>query len=111
MRYDTKITFLIKGNETYDPITGKWTIDQPTKKETVANVMDLGTNRSVTLFGHIKQGAKVVLTQPLFVLPAFDQILIDEKVYEVTTTREPLNRNTLIVQEVHNGSESENNGA
>lgn len=111
MRYDTEITFVNKTKEKYDPVLGDWVMIEVTKTSTSANVTDLGTNRSVTLFGRIEQGAKVVRTQPLFAVPVFDQIKISGKTYEPLTTREPLNRHTLIVQEVHDGEEPENNGA
>lgn len=101
MRYADEIIFVKSGaGSHYDPDLGEWVEDEPTKTITSANVTDLGTNRSVTLFGSIKQGAKVVMTQPLFVLPKWDTIDINEKSYQLTTERVPLERNTLIVEEV-----------
>lgn len=101
MRYADEITFVKSGTGShYDPDLGEWVEDEPTRTPTTANVTDLGTNRSVTLFGSIKQGAKVVMTQPLFVLPKWDNIEIDGKSYQLITERVPLERNTLIVEEV-----------
>lgn len=101
MRYDTKVLFIKNGEGShYDPNLGEWIEDEPTATITDANVTDLGTDRSVALFGRIEQGAKVVRTQPLFAVPVFDQIKISGKTYEPLTTREPSGRHSLIVQEV-----------
>lgn len=101
MRYTDEITFVENSEGShYDPDPGEWVDDEPTRTTTSANVTDLGTNRSVTLFGSIKQGAKVIRTQPLFVIPKWDTIEIDGQSYQLTTERVPLERNTLIVEEV-----------
>ena len=104
MRYDTSITFIKDSADShYDPDLGEWVEDEPTVTVTDANVTDLGTNRSVALFGDIKQGAVVVRTQPLFLVPEWDNIEIGGKSYQLTTTRQPLDRNSLIVEEVVKG--------
>jgi hypothetical protein len=101
LRYTDEITFVENSEGShYDPDLGEWVDDEPTRTATDANVTDLGTNRSVTLFGSIKQGAKVIRTQPLFVIPKWDTIEIEGKSYQLTTERVPLERNTLIVEEV-----------
>lgn len=101
MRYNDEIIF-VKNNDGsyYDSELGEWIEEVPVTTITTANVTDLGTNRSVTLFGHIKQGAKVIRLTPLFSVPEWDYIEINSKTYELATEREPLERNTLIVQEV-----------
>lgn len=104
MRYDISITFIKDSTDShYDPDLGEWIEDEPTVTVTDANVTDLGTNRSVALFGDIKQGAVVVRTQPLFLVPEWDSIEIDGKSYQLTTARQPLDRNSLIVEEVVKG--------
>ena len=101
MRYDTKVLFIKNGEGShYDPDLGEWIEDEPTITATEANVTDLGTNRSVALFGSIKQGAVVIRTQPLFIIPKWDAIEIDGKSYQLTAARQPLDRNSLIVEEV-----------
>ena len=61
MRYDTKVLFIKNGEGShYDPDLGEWIEDEPTITATETNVTDLGTNRSVALFGSIKQGAVVI---------------------------------------------------
>ncbi len=104
MRYDTSITFIKDSTDShYDPELGEWVEDEPTVTATDANVTDLGTDRSVALFGSIKQGAVVIRTQPLFIVPKWDAIEIDGKSYQLTTARQPLDRNSLIVEEVVKG--------
>lgn len=101
MRYDVKVLFIKNGEGShYDPDLGEWIEDEPTITATEANVTDFGTNRSVALFGSIKQGAVVIRTQPLFIIPKWDDIEIDGKSYQLTTARRPLDRNSLIVEEV-----------
>ena len=90
----------------YDPDLGERIDEKPKRTKTLANVTDLGTDRSVKVFGDIRQGAKVIRTMPLFSLPEFDSIEFNGKTYKETTTREPAGRHSLIVQEVA-GSESE----
>lgn len=109
MRYADEITFVKSGvGSHYDPDLGEWVEDEPKKTITSANVTDLGTNRSVTLFGSIKQGAKVIRTQPLFSISSWDNIEIEGTTYQLTTERVPLDRNTLIVEEVTvNGEQSQ----
>ena len=104
MRYDTKVLFIKNGEGShYDPDFGEWIEDEPTVTATDANVTDLGTDRSVALFGSIKQGAVVIRTQPSFIIPKWDTIEISDKSYQLTTTRQPLDRNSLIVEEVVKG--------
>ena len=101
MRYDCPIVFVRNDPEArYDPETGTWIENLPDDIETEANVTDLGTDRSVVVFGDIKQGAKVIRTQPLFDIPEWDFIKIEETYYQMTTSRNPLFRNSLIVEEI-----------
>lgn len=101
MRYDTSITFIKDSADShYDPELGEWVDGEAKRTGTVANVTDLGTERSVKVFGDIRQGAKVIRTMPLFSLPEFDHIEIDGKTFKETTARNPSGRHSLIVQEV-----------
>ena len=104
MRYDASITFIKDSTEShYDPNLGEWVHGEPSATITDANVTDLGTNRSMALFGDIRQGAKVIRTMPLFVVPEYDHILYEGKTYKDVTTRTPALRNSIIVQEVVSG--------
>lgn len=101
MRLINEITFVKTSAETrYDPDLGEWIEAEPIKTTTLANVTDLGTERSVKIFGDIEQGAKVIRTAPLFVLPKFDYIEFGGKRWKLVTHRAPSMRNTLIVKEV-----------
>lgn len=101
MRYVDEITFVKDSSESrYDPEFGEWIAGEPIRTTELANVTDLGTERSIKIFGDIRQGAKVIRTMPLFVLPEFDTIAIEGKTYKDITLRVPSGRNSLIVQEV-----------
>lgn len=101
MRLINEITFVKTSAETrYDPDLGEWIEAEPIKTVMVATVTDLGTTRSVEIFGDIKQGAKVIRLMPLFDLPKFDYIEFNGKRWKLVTHRTPSMRNTLIVKEV-----------
>lgn len=101
MRYLDDVVFVKEAAESvYDPVTGTWPDSVPINTEITVNVTDLGTKRSVELFGELKKGAKVIRLQPLFDLYAWDHVLIDGTKYILTTSRKPLGRGTIIVEEV-----------
>lgn len=101
MRFTDEIIFVKRSSESkYDPDLGEWVGGKPERTRTEANVTDIGTDRGVTIFGSVKEGAKVIRTQPLFSIPEFDYIEIAGKTWQQTTARNPAYRNSLIVQEV-----------
>lgn len=104
MRFLDEVIFEKDGEgNRYDPELGEWIEEAPITVTTNANVTDLGTDRSVAIFGDIRQGAKVIRTMPLFVVPEYDRILYEGKTYKDVTTRTPALRNSIIVQEVASG--------
>lgn len=100
MRYETSIVFVEKGQKVYDPEISGYRPGEDKKTKTLANVTDLGTSRSVQLFGDIKQGAKVIRLYPSFDVPKHDYIELWDKTWQTVTSKQPLNRHDLIVQEV-----------
>lgn len=101
MRYDKSIVFVKESSESYyDTEIGEWVEVDLESTPADVNVTDLGTDRSITLFGSIKQGAKVIRTQPLFSVPKWDHIEYGGKKYQLTTERTPSERHSLIVEEV-----------
>lgn len=101
MRYLDDIKFVKESKDNhYDPDLGEWVESEPVIVETSGNVTDIGTDKSVEIFGDIKQGAKVLRTMPLFVIPEYDYILFGNKRWELTTWRNPSDRNTFVLQEV-----------
>ena len=101
MRYLDEVTFIKTSSDShYDPDLGEWVEKEPSRTVFSANITDIGTDRSVKIFGDIKQGAKVMRTMPLFVIPDYDYISFDGKKWGLTTSRNPSERNTFILQEV-----------
>lgn len=67
MRFTDEIIFVKRSSDSkYDPDLGEWVEGKPERTRTEANVTDIGTDRSVTIFGSVEEGAKVIRTQPLF---------------------------------------------
>lgn len=104
MRFLDEVTFEKDGlGSHYDPNLGEWVETVPIRTTANVNVTDVGTDRSMAIFGDIRQGAKVIRTMPLFVVPEYDRILYEGKTYKDVTTRTPALRNSIIVQEVTSG--------
>lgn len=104
MIYDHKVVFVDKSQRHYNPKHHQYEGDPVKSNPYRANITDVGTNRSVQLFGNYKQQAKVVRlvkTPP----KKWDYLLIDddETPYVTDTDRRPLKYYTLIVGE-SNGS-------
>ena len=96
-----EITFVKKGKSKYDPNQGKHVELEPSERTvTTANVTEIGSETSVTLFGSIKEGALVIRTMPLFFAPVWDLIEYEGKTYQLTKEQHPSDRHTIIVREV-----------
>ena len=101
MRFTDEIIFVKRSSDLkYDPDSSEWIEGEAERTLTNANVTDMGMDRSVTVLGSVKEGAKVIRTQPLFSIPKFDYIEFEGKTWQVTTARNPSFLNSLIVQEV-----------
>lgn len=102
MRYLDEVTFIKESSDSYyDPDLSEWIEKEPTRTIYCANITDIGTDRSVKVFGDIKQGAKVMRMMPLFVMPMYDYVEFSNKKWALTTYRNPSERNTFILQEVN----------
>lgn len=98
--FDHQVTFVFKQKRKYNPLTHKYEGNLVKSEPYCANITDVGTNRSVQLFGNYQQEAKVVrLTKEP---PAsWDYLTIDDgdTAYVLQTMRKPLKYFTLIVGE------------
>lgn len=92
MRFDSAAKFYTEPRRGSDP--------DKLVAEDMANVTDLGTDRSTQLLGNINQRALVVRTiHPVTVTWSYLTINDGDKHYRLTTARTPLKGNTLIVGE------------
>ena len=58
MRFTDEIIFVKRSSDSkYDPDLGEWVEGKPERTRTEANVTDIGTDRSVTIFGSVEEGA------------------------------------------------------
>ena len=56
MRYLDEVTFIKESPDSrYDPDLGEWVEKEPTRAVFSANITDIGTDRSIKIFGDIKQ--------------------------------------------------------
>lgn len=99
MRYDKPVIFKNTTEGYYDPHLGEHVDGTTTEDIVMANVTDLGTERSVALFGDIKQNAKVIRLLRKYD-QAYQSIFLDNIAYQVIKTIDLRQKQTLIVQEV-----------
>lgn len=98
MRLDHEVTFWLDDEE-YDPQTHQYG-DVKKVATAVASVTDMGTDKSVQLFGNYAQKAKVIrLAEPVTVNWSYLTIDDDATHYALNTSRNPLQNATLIVGE------------
>ena len=99
MRYDKRITFLLRGGKTYDESTGDYTRAEDTKTVVPASVIDTRTSTMELVYGEIRQGSLTIQLQKHYEDP-FDLILYDGNEYRVDFRRKLRTKETLIVSEV-----------
>lgn len=100
MRMDQKISFYSEKGRKYNPHTSKYEGGPKLVATRYGNVTDVGTNRSVELFGKYDERAKAIrFSEP--VTPNWSYLTIgDNQVkYRLRTERHPLKGVSLIVGE------------
>lgn len=86
MRYDTKISFYDSSAKKYDPRIHGYTGGTKLIAEQMANCTDLGINRSMQIFGALKQGQKTIrLMKEPPTKWSFLMIENDDKHYQLST--------------------------
>ncbi|GKS80728.1 hypothetical protein LPAF129_04130 [Ligilactobacillus pabuli] len=100
MRFNNNVKFYSDEAEHYDPTSGEWVGGEKLIAEVIANVTDLGTNRSVALYGDVNIQAYVIRTiNPIDYNWSYCTIDGGNTQYIANTKRVPLKNNTLIVGE------------
>ena len=99
MRYDTPVTFVKQTDGHYDYDLGEHVDGQREETVLLANVTDLGTERTVNIFGDVKENARVVRLMGRYEVD-FDLIEIEGVPYTILKTQNLRYKQTLIVQEV-----------
>lgn len=99
MRFDTLVDFISEGKKRYIPEQGYSTGTELVTSR-MANVTDLGTNRSVQLFGDVDTNRKVIrLMVP--VGTNWSYCKIGGKKYRQVTATNVLKGHSMIVGEYH----------
>ena len=100
MRMDSKIRFYSESKRKYNPHTSKYEGGNELVATRYGNVTDVGTNRSVELFGKYDQQAKTVrFSEPVTVSWSYLTIDDGSVKYRLNTERRPLKGVSLIVGE------------
>ena len=99
MRYDKRVYFVRKTQEEYDPIKGEWVGGVTDEVPKFANVTDLGSERSIAMFGNVMEDALTVRLLNRYREP-FDTVRIDGTHYSVIKDLKLRRKQTLIVKEV-----------
>ena len=100
MRMDSKISFYSESKRRYNPHTSKYEGGTELVATRYGNVTDVGTNRSVELFGKYDQRSKTIrFSEPVTV--SWSYLTIDDGPvkYRLNTERRPLKGVSLIVGE------------
>lgn len=99
MRMDSKISFYSESKRRYNPHTSKYEGGTELVATRYGNVTDVGTVKSVQLFGDYKQNSLVI--RLCAAPPKWSYLTIDDgkQKYVLQTMRKPLKLFTLIVGE------------
>ena len=99
MRYDIPVVFVKQTEGHYDYDLGEHVEGQREESVLMANVTDLGTERTVNIFGDVKENARVVRLMGRYEVD-FDHIEIEGVHYTILKTQNLRHKQSLIVQEV-----------
>ena len=99
MRYDVPVVFVKQTEGHYDYDLGEHVEGKREEIVMLANVTDLGTERTVNIFGDVKENAMVIRLMGHYEVK-FDHIEIEGISYTVLKTQNLRHKQTFIVQEV-----------
>lgn len=99
MRYDTPVFFQKIEPGNYDSKTGNYEDARVAETKVFAGVNDTGTKTMQLIYGTIKQGSLTVHLQNHYD-DSFDKIRIDDKVYQVDSSRKLKLKHVFVLSEV-----------
>lgn len=106
MRLNSEVKFYDQTKQHYNPDTSQYEGGETLVATVMANVTDIGTNRSNELFGKLDANSKVVrMIEPVKFVWSYLTIDDDPTHYVQQTDRRPLKNATLIVGETNVKSE------
>lgn len=102
MRLTNEVKFYDQTERRYNPNTSQYEGGETLVATVMANVTDIGTNRSNELFGKLDANSKVVrMVEPVKFVWSYLTIDDDSTHYVLQTDRRPLKNATLIVGETN----------
>lgn len=100
MRFNHEVKFYNTGKRKYNPKTSEYEGGTELVADVMANVTDVGTTRSVQLFGSIVQGVKELrVVEPIDSVWAYLTIDDGPTKYRIRTAKAPLKNISLLVGE------------
>lgn len=100
MRFNHEVKFYTEESKRYNPLTSQSDGGTKLVASAMADVTDIGADRTVKLFGSIVQGVKVIrLVEPVNQVWAYLMIDDSPTKYRMRTTTVPLKNVTILVGE------------
>lgn len=100
MRFNQEVRFYSEGKRRYDPQASQYEGGPELVADVMGVVTDVGTDRTVKLFGSIVQGVKAIrLIEPIDIKWSYLTIGDDSTKYRLRNVTEPLKNVSMLVGE------------
>ncbi|EAF6819058.1 TPA: hypothetical protein ACSY63_06700 [Listeria monocytogenes] len=98
MRYDTEVLFVKEVEGGYSPELGKWVQESKKVTSQMANVTDLGAEKSRLFFGEVRNFHKVIRLRNPY-LESWSYAVISEREYTEKKSSQSRHKSSFIVGE------------